>query len=232
MPFKKRIEKKHSQDASLLYVYDATLDYVEDDNFGWGEGASPINRSDYFLLNFVKYIDHAGVESYLEQQNQYPSVNDKSHGLADGNGLANTDKSEFTIATPKDGHHIVYMLHLEKDATRVSGTLGDVYYNNSAGRAEYYDGSQFVEITKSILPSLEDLSVTLVCEYLFDVRFRRWKISEATNVVTPKLSLDNSRVSRARNLSMIMLSAHANFTSSKPTSRYLLNEVTKTIENV
>lgn len=229
MAFKKRIEKKHSQDASLLYIYDATLDYVIDDNFGWGQGASPINRSDYFLLNFVKHIDHAGVETYLEHQNQYPSVNDKSHGLADGNGLANTDQSEFQVATPKDGHHIIYMLHLEKDTTRVSGTLGDVYYNTSASRAEYYDGSQFVEITSSILPSLEDLSVTLVCEYLFDIRITRWLNSKEFEAYEPKKQRDHNLIARIRNIKNLVTTAFANFTVSKPTSRFLINRITTMI---
>lgn len=229
MAFKLKIAKQHSQTGSTLYVYDDTKDYVQDDDYGWGQGDTPIERSDYVLLCFVKYTDHAGNESYLEHANQFPSASDKSHGLADGNGLANTDRSMFTITTPKDGHHGIYMLPLEKDSTRVNGNSGDVYYNTSDNAAYYHDGSQFVPITSLILPSLESLSVTKVCEYLFDIRIRIWEVKTGNSAYTPRKTRDSNKINLLRDIKNLKIQAFANFASSKPVSRFLINSITEAI---
>ncbi len=230
MSFRKKIDTTHNQDGSILFVYDDTLDYQQDDFWGWGKGDTPINREDYVLLCFVKYINHAGISSYLEHVNQFPNIDDRTHGLADGNGLANTDRSVFTMKSPNDGHHIVYLIHLEKDSTRFSGSAGDVYYNVGDDRAYYHDGAGWNFITGETLNEIENISSARVCEYLFPIRIIRWQNEAVHRAYSPKKQRDVNLINMIRDIKALLTEAFNNFVSSKDTSRFLINAIIKTID--
>ena len=89
MAFALKLGWSFLQDASEIYVKDKTQDYVDGDDYGWGEGDTPLQRSAYALLFWAKYIDYAGNESYLDQKNQYVSSTDRKYAVAPGTGLAN-----------------------------------------------------------------------------------------------------------------------------------------------
>ena len=180
-------------DGTEIYVKDKTQDYIDGEDYGWGQGDEPLQRSAYALLFFAKYIDYAGTATYLVNKDQYISSTDRTYAVAAGTGLANTDMSIFSIYSTADGHHLFYMLPLEMKATQVSGSSGDVNYNTDDAKPYYHNGSAWAQIGVATLPSLEALSSTKMCEELTDIRIVRAKNPIKRAVYTPSRGRDEAK---------------------------------------
>ena len=159
-----------SEKLDFIAVDDATQEYVDGDDGGWGVGLNP-DRADRCLVFWTKYIDSEGTESYTTLTSTVQDAN-AVVGVADGEGLVNTDKSRFLVSYGLDGHYIFYMLPIVRAASAPSGVEGDTYFNTTDNVAYYHNGTSWVAIDQTILPTLESDSSIAVCEYLFDLSKR------------------------------------------------------------
>jgi len=163
------------QNASEIYLYESTQDYINDPNGGWGvtttEGTNP-DRADRAVLAFCIFTNEDDEESYLEMKDQYIG-SETSYAVADGDGLINTDMSKFTILTPADGHHAFYTIPIERYST--GGEPGSpaeyyTYYNITDAKVYMYYNSAYVELAETHLQYLKSNSDAKVCHQLIDVR--------------------------------------------------------------
>ena len=227
MAFALKLGWSFLQDASEIYVKDKTQDYVDGDDYGWGEGDTPLQRSAYALLFWAKYIDYAGNESYLDQKNQYVSSTDRKYAVAPGTGLANTDMSIFTVLSASDGHHKFYMLPLIMDTTRVSGLSGDLYYNTDDAKPYRHNGTSWVQITSALLPTLEANEATKICEELTDIRIVRHLNEKKFQIYTPQKGANDTLKMYVRDFKNYLEMAIAAFYEEKQsTARKLIHALT------
>lgn len=138
--------------ADKIQVYDNTQDYIDGTDGGYGVVGNP-NRSDTALLFYTTYIDENGTVTYLTQDSHLVGSN-TLFSVADGLGLANTDKSLFVVNSTQDGQHIYYMASLERDNTKVGGTQGDMYYNIDDDLPYYFNGTTWELITDDLLDTV------------------------------------------------------------------------------
>lgn len=209
-------------------IDDATQDYVDGDDGGWGVGGNP-NRADRCLVFWTKYVSSESVESYITQQILTQNT-EGTIGVGDGDGLANTDKTRFLIDFENDGHYIFYMLPVVRAASDPAGVDGDLYFNTTDGLVYLYEGTAFRVLVEADLTSIEGTSGISVDEALFDFN-KRVCLNTKTRELILVISDDNERAIKnaketIREIKDKQLLWQTTFVENKqPTARQLLKSV-------
>jgi hypothetical protein len=206
-------------------VDDATQEHVDGEEGGWGVDTNP-DRADRCLLFWSVYTDYKSVEQLVALLSSAQDV-EGVVGVADGQGLINTDKSRFLVTYINDGHYIFYMLPIVRYASEPSGVEGDTYYNTTDKVAYYHNGSDFIPITSSELLLLYSAPGIAVCEELFDLKKRYClgvKTRELLLVIDKNESKDHKEAIRElRNKDLLWRAAFKE--GKQPTARKLLKSV-------
>ena len=214
-----------SSQIDFIAVDDATQEHVDGQEGGWGVETNPA-RADRCLVFWSVFIDYTSTEQLVSLLSSTQDV-EGVVGIADGQGLLNTDKSRFLVNYIDDGHYIFYMLPIVRYASAPSGVEGDTYYNTTDKIAYYHNGTGFTPITSSELSLLYSAPGIAICEELFDLKKRYClavKTRELLLVINKTTAKDHKEAIRElRNKDLLWRAAFKE--GKQPTARKLLKSV-------